>query len=71
MVMAVEDEGSGVPAELLPELFTPFVTTKPRGKGHGLGLAISRELALSIGGTLTLENRAGGGCVARLLLPAG
>jgi signal transduction histidine kinase len=67
----VEDAGTGVPAELLPELFTPFVTTKPRGKGHGLGLAISRELTLSIGGTLALENRPGGGCIARLNLPVG
>jgi signal transduction histidine kinase len=54
---------------LLPNLFVPFVTTKPRGTGHGLGLAISRELVISLNGTLTLENRDGGGCVATVLLP--
>jgi signal transduction histidine kinase len=69
LLLEVEDRGSGVPPALLPELFTPFVTTKPRGKGHGLGLAISRELTLSIGGSLTLENRPDGGCLARLTLP--
>ena len=69
--IVIEDEGSGIEPGLLPQLFTPFVTTKPRGKGHGLGLAISRELALSLGGTLTLENRAPRGCRAALGLPWG
>ena len=76
VAIRIEDSGAGVPGELLPNLFVPFVTTKPKGTGHGLGLAISRELVLSLKGTLTLENRdgvetAGGGtgCVATVLLP--
>ncbi len=69
VAIRIEDSGAGVPGELLPNLFVPFVTTKPRGTGHGLGLAISRELVISLNGTLTLENRDGGGCVATVLLP--
>ncbi|HUO06707.1 MAG TPA: HAMP domain-containing sensor histidine kinase [Phycisphaerae bacterium] len=70
LVIRVEDSGPGVPAELLPNLFGAFVTTKSKGSGLGLGLAISRELVLSMDGTLTLENREGAGCVATILLPA-
>ena len=69
LLIRVEDEGQGIPPELLPELFTPFVTTKSRGKGHGLGLAISRELIGSLGGTLALANRPEGGCLATIALP--
>jgi signal transduction histidine kinase len=71
LVLTVEDSGPGISAELIPQLFMPFVTTKPKGAGHGLGLAISRELALSLGGTLFLDNRQvpAHGCIATLLLP--
>jgi len=67
--IVVEDCGAGLPENLL--LFTPFVTTKPRGAGNGLGLAISRELIQSLGGTLTVANRAAplSGCVATMTLP--
>ncbi len=68
MKITIEDAGPGIDAELMPRLFMPFVTTKPRGQGHGLGLAISRELVVTLGGTLTLENRAIGGCVATVWL---
>jgi signal transduction histidine kinase len=71
LAIVVEDSGPGVPAELIPQLFTAFVTSKASGGGFGLGLAISREIAMALGGSLTLENRSGGatGCVVTLLLP--
>ncbi|MCL2640447.1 MAG: HAMP domain-containing histidine kinase [Phycisphaerales bacterium] len=70
LVITVEDSGPGIPPELLPSLFTPFLTTK-RATGHGLGLAVSRELAISLNSTLTLQNRAAPhtGCIATLTLP--
>lgn len=72
VLISVQDSGPGLPEDLL--LFKPFVTTKPRGAGHGLGLAISRELVISLGGTLTLANRGSSesahhGCVATIRLP--
>jgi two-component system C4-dicarboxylate transport sensor histidine kinase DctB len=74
LTIRVEDQGPGIRPEVLSRLFTPFVTTKPRGTGHGLGLAISRDLVVSLGGTLTVANRgaeaaARDGCVATVTLP--
>lgn len=62
----VDDEGPGVsnPANL----FVPFFTTKPGGSG--IGLVLCRQIAEAHGGSVTLENRAGGlGCRAELRLP--
>ena len=55
--MAVEDRGPGVPDERLAELFEPFFTTKP--DGTGLGLAVSRAIAVASGGKLTYQRLAG------------
>jgi signal transduction histidine kinase len=50
VVIEIEDEGAGVPADRVSELFEPFFTTKP--SGTGLGLAISRAIAQAHGGDL-------------------
>lgn len=63
----VKDEGPGLSSTA--NLFVPFFTTKPGGSG--IGLVLSRQIAESHGGALTLENRTDGpGCIARLRLPA-
>jgi PAS domain S-box-containing protein len=62
----VEDDGPGLPSTA--NLFVPFFTTK--AQGSGIGLVLSRQIAEAHGGTLTLQNRAGGpGCRAHLRLP--
>jgi len=67
MEIWVKDEGPGLSGTA--NLFVPFFTTKPGGSG--IGLVLSRQIAESHGGALTLENRTDGpGCVARLRLPA-
>jgi signal transduction histidine kinase len=66
-VVAVEDEGSGIPEGALSRVFEPFFTTKL--EGTGLGLAISRGIAEAHGGHLTAENRSGGGARFTLTLP--
>jgi len=53
--MSVEDDGPGVPADVRPRLFEPFVTTKEVGKGTGLGLAVCRGLVEASGGTIELD----------------
>ena len=67
--LEVEDNGPGIPPEVLPRLFEPFFTTKPPGKGTGLGLALCREYVSRVGGSLHAENPPGGGARFVLLLP--
>ena len=52
VVLAIEDSGPGIPAELQRKIMEPFFTTKPPGKGVGIGLSISRSLMASQGGSL-------------------
>lgn len=65
--LQVSDNGPGVPVELIPRLFQPFVSSK-RG-GIGMGLAISHALARSLGGTLSHQPVPGGGACFCLKLP--
>ena len=67
--LSICDEGDGVADELLPHLFEPFVTTKPAGKGTGLGLPICHDIMTGHGGELHAENRPGGGACFTLILP--
>jgi len=69
VVIEVADNGPGIPADALSKLFEPFFTTKPTGKGTGLGLSISLEIVRKMGGTLSAENRPGGGALFRLTFP--
>ncbi len=54
-VVAVEDSGSGVPKELAERIFDRFVTTRGRGEGTGMGLAIAREVARAHGGDISVD----------------
>jgi len=58
----IEDNGSGIPPEILPVIFDPFFTTKGRGQGTGLGLAVCLNLVTAMGGTITAANRQQGSC---------
>lgn len=67
----VDDDGPGIPPGELAQAFQPWVRLSGSSglPGHGLGLAIARDLAERDGARLTLENRAEGGLRARLTLP--
>lgn len=58
--LVVSDDGPGLPDEVRAHLFEPFYTTKPPGKGTGLGLAVVRQLSDALGATVTLESSTAG-----------
>lgn len=66
--VVVEDDGPGIPADVLPRMFEPFFSTKG-ADGNGLGLAIARRIARAHGGDLTVTNRPEGGARFVLRLP--
>jgi signal transduction histidine kinase len=57
--VAIEDNGPGIPAEVLPRIFEPFFTTKPKGEGTGLGLSISARIIENHGGKMRVESAPG------------
>lgn len=71
VVIAVEDNGEGIPADQQTHIFEPFFTTKPLGKGTGLGLSICHEIITNLGGTILLESTPGQGSTFTIRLPLG
>ena len=67
VVVTVEDTGPGVPERILPRLFDPYFSAK--SGGTGLGLAIAKKIVEEHGGTISAENRTGGGFRVRFELP--
>jgi signal transduction histidine kinase len=64
-----EDEGPGIPDEILGRIFDPFFTTKPPGQGTGLGLAIAQGIVADHGGRIEVQSRVGKGSVFRVIVP--
>ncbi len=70
LVFEVEDEGPGVPADLLDKVFESYTRSDASGAiGFGIGLPLSRQLARVMGGDVTLSAAPGGGTLATLTLP--
>src|SRR5690606_6868460 len=68
-VLAVSDEGVGIPPEAVPHIFEPFYTTKPDGRGTGLGLATVYGIVEQADGRIEVQSQPGVGSVFRVLLP--
>ncbi len=67
--IVVTDNGPGIPAEQMADLFSPFVSTK-KSRGTGLGLPVSQKILGEHGGKIVVESEPGQGCRFTLDLPA-
>ncbi|HYR01880.1 MAG TPA: ATP-binding protein, partial [Syntrophobacteria bacterium] len=67
--ITVTDNGSGISPENLTKIFTPFFTTKPVGKGTGLGLAVCYGIINKMGGTIQVSSTPGKGTTFTIYLP--
>ncbi len=67
--ISIRDNGHGIPADKLKQIFEPFYTTKEKGKGTGLGLAITYGIVNKLGGDIKVESELGKGTVFTVTLP--
>jgi two-component system, NtrC family, sensor kinase len=67
--MEVQDDGTGIPPELMSRMFEPFFTTKEHGHGLGLGLAISRMIVDRHQGRIDVKSELGHGTLFTVALP--
>lgn len=68
--ISVADSGPGMTEEIQRRVFEPFYTTKPEGRGTGLGLSTVRSVAQKFGGAVNLDSSPGRGTRVELLFPA-
>jgi signal transduction histidine kinase len=59
VAVTVQDNGPGIPTEIMPRIFEPFFTTKPKGEGTGLGLGIVKQIVEKHGGRIDVSSEPG------------
>lgn len=69
VVVSITDTGEGIPKRDRERIFDPFYTTKPHGRGKGLGLSISRGIVREYGGRVLVRSEPGRGAIFRLTFP--
>lgn len=70
LIIEIEDNGPGIPSEVIGRIFEPFFTTKVNGNGCGLGLLICKELAQENGGEISVTSTPGEGATFTLIFDA-
>lgn len=65
----IRDNGPGIPDDVQEQIFELFYTTKPEGKGTGLGLPICRRIMQRLGGSIRFESEMGKGTTFHISLP--
>jgi signal transduction histidine kinase len=69
VAVQIEDDGCGIPPELMERIFDPFFTTKAVGEGTGLGLGIAYEIVRRHAGDIQVSSQPGQGACFRVTLP--
>lgn len=69
--IVVEDNGKGIPSDVLPRIFDPFFTTKEIGKGTGLGLSIAYKIVEQHGGNIKVKSEVNKGTQFIVSIPVG
>lgn len=70
VMVAFSDSGPGIPPDALEKIFDPFYTTKPPGRGTGLGLTICYGIVEEQGGRIAVDSQPGAGATFRVYFPA-
>ena len=70
VLLEVSDNGVGVEGADASRIFLPFFTTKPAGRGTGLGLAVTQRLVTELGGDISFTSEPGAGTTFRVIFPA-
>ena len=68
LLLRVSDTGHGIPPEIQDRIFDPYFTTKEKGKGTGLGLAVVHGIITSLGGAIRVQSEYGKGTVVEIML---
>jgi two-component system, NtrC family, sensor kinase len=71
IIITIRDNGPGIPSINLNRVFDPFFSTKPVGKGSGLGLSICYSIIKKMGGRIDFESVLGEGSAFHIVLPKG
>ena len=66
--LEIKDNAGGIPDKIIKDIFKPEVTTKPEGKGTGIGLYMSTQIAQKLGGVLSVKN-GDNGAIFQLKIP--
>ena len=69
LLLEISDNGCGIPRDVLDRIFEPYFTTKPKGEGTGLGLAMVHGITKSFGGDVSVESEPGVGTTFHVYLP--
>jgi two-component system, NtrC family, sensor kinase len=69
LLIAIKDNGSGIPAHIKDKIFQPFFTTKPTGQGTGLGLSLSYDIVKAKGGEIKLNTQENEGTTFTIEIP--
>jgi C4-dicarboxylate-specific signal transduction histidine kinase len=69
VMLTIQDSGTGIESDVLPQIYDPFYTTTHQKKGVGLGLSVVKNLIRDMGGNINIESQVGEGTVVTVSLP--